>query len=68
MPYRLDLLVHHSLKISTPGKYIVETVRDVHHDPYYGSPLDLSGHRFFGYRYEPVYLTHNLLKRQFALL
>jgi hypothetical protein len=39
------------MKISNPGKYIVETVGHVHYDPYQSSRVELSGRRFFGFLY-----------------
>lgn len=44
------------MKTSVPGKYIVETVRDVQYDSYYGSHPELSGRRFFGFRFGPFRL------------
>jgi hypothetical protein len=38
-------------EISTPGKYIVETVGDVQSDSYHSSHLELSGPRFYGFPY-----------------
>ena len=38
-------------KFSTPGKYIVETVRDMYHVVYYYSHLEHSGRRFCGFPY-----------------
>jgi hypothetical protein len=39
------------MKISTPGKYIVETVSDVHYGFYHTLHLELSGRRFYGFPY-----------------
>jgi hypothetical protein len=50
------------MKTSVPGKYIVETVRDIQYDSYYSSHLELSGRRFFGFQYEPLRLDHSFLK------
>ena len=55
------------MKISTPGKYIVETVGDVLYDPYHDSHVQLSGRRFFGFLYEHLFPTHNLHKHQVFL-
>ena len=55
------------MKISNPGKYIVETVRDKHHDSYHCSHLSLSGRRFFGFPYA-LFLTRDLLKHPFFCL
>ena len=51
-------LAYHSMKTSVPGKYIVETVRDVQYGSYYGSHLEFSGRRFFGFQYESLRLGH----------
>jgi hypothetical protein len=47
------------MKISNPGKYIVETVRDEHYDSYHCSYLELSGRRFFGFPYA-LFLARDL--------
>ena len=52
------------MKISTPGKYIVETVGDVRYGPYHNSHVQLSGRLFFGFPYEHLFLAYNLLKHQ----
>jgi hypothetical protein len=50
------------MKTSVPGKYIVETVRDVQYDSYYSSHPELSGRRFFGSQYEPLCLDYSFPK------
>jgi hypothetical protein len=55
------------MKISTPGKYIVETVGNVRYDPYHDSHVQLSGRRFFGFPYGHPFLAHKLLKHQVFL-
>ena len=56
------------MKISNPGKYVVETVRDEHYySHYYCSHLGLSGRRFFGFPYA-IFLARDLLKHAFLCL